>query len=107
MADRVTPALRLEEAKRDLEAKLDDAFRAYERRADGDIEVALEVDELNSADGPTAGDDELRIHLRNLLDAFHAQEIIKQTGVHVSRVTAIDSDADGTIALDVKYEYPA
>ena len=107
MADREIPALRLEESKRDLEAKLEDAFRAYERRTDGDIEVALDTDDLRSDDEAADGDDELRVHIRNLLDAFHAQEIIKQTGVHVSRVTAIDSDADGTIALDVKYEYPA
>ena len=104
MADEQPAALRLEQAKQDFEKKLRDALRAYEHRTEGDIEVDLDLDD--PTDGPKSGDVELRNAVRNLADAFHAQGVVYETGVTATHMTAIDSDADGTIAVNVKYEYP-
>jgi glycine/D-amino acid oxidase-like deaminating enzyme len=104
MADEQPAALRLERAKQDFEEKLHDTLRSYERRTDGGVEIDLDLDD--PTDGPKGGDLELRTAVRNLAEAFHAQGVVYETGVTATHLTAIDSDADGTIAINVKYEYP-
>ena len=99
-------ALRLQEAKENLEAQIRDAVRDYEHRSTGPVEFKFTLN-ADEAQRNESGDDELRILVRNLIEAFHAHEVVRETGVQVRNVTALDSDRDGTVAVNVKYDYRA
>lgn len=97
-------AIKLEQAKQDLESQLEQAIRAFEQRTEGPVAVNMDLDD--DAGENEQIDAELRSHIRNLVDAFHARDVVQQTGVRAHHITAFDSDADGTVAVNVKYEYP-
>ena len=97
-------AIKLEQAKQDLESQLEQAIRAFEQRTEGPVAVNMDLDD--DAGENEQVDAELRAHVRNLVDAFHSRDVVQQTGVRAHHITAFDSDADGTVAVNVKYEYP-
>lgn len=103
-SDDMTLALRLQEARESLEEQIRTAVRAYEVRTTGPVEFTMSLTN-GEAQGNESGDDELRGTVRNLVEAFLAQEVVRETGVQIRRVTALDSDRDGKVAVNVKYDY--
>lgn len=104
--ERVTPALEIEKAKEALETEIAEAVAAYERDDDEKeaLEVSINFDEDRSADPEP--DAALREKIRAAVTSFHERPIITTSNVRVQRLTAIDSDADGEVAVSVDYDYP-
>ncbi len=96
-------AFQIEEAKRSLEASIEQAVGRYEPGHGGAFSIDLDLKSTREDDEHA----ELRRDIRLLADAFHAHGAVRQAGVRASRVTAIDSDGDGEVAVKVKYDYPA
>ncbi len=108
MQEKETPALQIESARKDLESQIRQVLRDYERNVQGPLEIDLTVENRASPDDAETSEQEraLRNRIYDLVDAFHQRDIIRQTGVRIYKITAIDSDGDGVAALNVKYEYP-
>ena len=109
MAGKEATALKLQEAREDLERQLQTAIRRYDEKTKDPMAFVLN---LEGGVGPSDDDvpeaeRELRGTVRSLVDAFHRKPIVQETGVRVYQVEAMDSDKDGVFALDVKYEYSA
>ncbi len=104
MPDKEATALRLEEARRQLEDQLRQAFRSHDGPGKGSVQFDINLEEAETSDD---GNGSLGRLVRSLVDAFHQSDIARQTGVRVYKVTAIDSNADGESAVNVKYEYAA
>lgn len=96
-------AIALENAKQEFEADLEQAIRAYEEEHEGAMELDVTFDD--DAQESNQGDEELIQTVRRHVDAFHHRRAVQESGMYIYRVTAIDSDADGQAALNVKYEY--
>ncbi len=94
----------LKQAQEHFETRLQQAVDAYEHWTGGPLEIDLSL--VEGEDLPI-GDEVLRDKVRSLVDAFHREPIVRETGVRVHKVTAFDSDADGTAAVRVVYDYPA
>ena len=97
-------AIALEKAKQEFEERLTQEIRLYERQHEGELELDVTFEE--DAGASNRGTPELIQTVRQHVDAFHHRQPVQTSGVYIYRVTAIDSDADGQIALNVKYEYP-
>lgn len=98
-----SPAPAIEEHKKDLERQIDSALRAYEREHAGPL--ATEISFADDAPGGTAPE-ELKSRIWTSVDAFHRHAAVASAGIRVKKVTAMDSDADGTIAIKIEYDYP-
>jgi hypothetical protein len=107
MPDKDVPARKLQEAQRNLEAQLSSTIREYDGQLGDSMAFSLNLEEnLGPQDDEVSPEERsLRRSVRRLVEAFHTQPIVMETGVRVYQVTAMDSDADGRFALDVKYEY--
>ena len=93
----------LTKAQQHLEERLQHAVDAYEHWTGGPLEMDQS---FIQGEGSVIGDDVLRDKVRSIVDAFHKEPIVQETGVRVHKVTAFDSDADGVAAVRVAYDYP-
>ncbi|MDX1545721.1 MAG: hypothetical protein R3247_01965 [Rhodothermales bacterium] len=96
----------LQQARESLQSSIEQAVHAYEQQIDGPLELRLDM--TNGAVAPenaTAGERELYGAVRSLVEQFLQNPAVQQSGMRVRHVTAIDSDADGTAAVNVKYAY--
>ena len=86
---------------------LQHALGTYERETGEELDLRLDLTRPPSLP-PEAPEAERRLHstLRMLVDQFHNHPAVAQSGIKVLSLTAMDSDADGRVALNVKYEYP-
>ena len=103
--DKETLAFALQSAKETLEAQIEQVVRQYQDRH-GKKPLELEVDLISGHEivDPDAAK-ELVGQIHQMVDGFLAHSAVKQSGVKVHQVTAIDSDGDGRPAVNVKYEY--
>lgn len=105
--DKDASAHSLERAKHDLEAQIERAVADYEHaHGDEPLEVSLNFEEEDLPEGADneAGAD-LMEKIAGLVDDFHNSPSVSGQGVRVVRLTAIDSDADGEVAVRVHYDY--
>ncbi len=93
----------IESHKQDLERQIEMLVRDYERNHEGPVELDLT---MNEGEGSAAAPEDLRDRVRHLVEEFQHNPVISQHGVRVHKVTAIDSDGDGSIALKVSYDHP-
>lgn len=93
----------LDDARQELEDKIQEIVREYEDETTGPLELDLSLVE---GEGSGPGDEELRERIRSAVDAFHGKPLIEQSDIRVHKVTAMDSDEDGRIAVRVQYDYP-
>ena len=93
----------IESQKLELERRIETLLRDYERDHEGPLELDLTMNEREGSAGAPA---DLRVQVRQLVEDFQRQPVISQNGVRVHKVTAIDSDGDGSIALRVSYDHP-
>lgn len=101
--DKDRDARALEQYKAEFENQLENVVREFE----GDHRGPLEMD-LSFIEGEGSGPapEELKPRVRTIVEAFHKKPLISRSGVRVHKVTAIDSDEDGQIAVRVMYDYP-
>lgn len=103
--EKTSPALALEDAKRDLKTRLARTVGDFERGGEGaPLEIRVVIGGEAAVEAPATKElaDDLRAHV----EAFHQSAAAQKTGVRVQQLTAIDSDADGEVAVNVEYEYP-
>ena len=107
MADKETLARSLQEAREHLESALETAFRTYEQDNDDPLDLRVDVSAPSTLPDDTS-ERERTMHgtIRTLVDQFHHHPAVAESGLRVRSVTAMDSDADGTVAVNVSYEYP-
>lgn len=105
--DKDAPAHALERAKRDLEAQIERAVADYEHaQGDEPLEVSLNFEEEDLPEGEdNEASPDLMNQIAGLVDDFHNAPAVSGKGVRVQRLTAIDSDADGEVAVRVHYDY--
>ncbi len=101
------PAVELQEARERLEAHLREALSGHVLQEDLAFDLNLEDNTVTGEADLSEKQRALRRIVRTCVEAFHTADIVRQTGVRVYKVTAIDSDSDGRVAVNVKYEYPA
>lgn len=85
-----------------LEQQIETAVREFESGHTGPVELDVSFVE---GEGSAPSDDGLRKRIETIVDAFHRKPLVTQTGIKVHKITAIDSDADGEIAVNVMYDY--
>lgn len=98
-------AHRLQEAQEELESKIEDAVSERQRTSDTPLELNVGIEDNPEVTGADTGDPELQRRVEELVAAFHQQAAVESSGVHVQKVTVIDADADGRVAVDVEYAY--
>ncbi|HEX7071128.1 MAG TPA: hypothetical protein VF190_09995 [Rhodothermales bacterium] len=96
-------AMSIEEQKAELERQISTLVQEYERKHEGPVELDLSMTE---GEGSGGAPEDLQAQVRMLVEAFQQQPVISRSGVRVHKVTAIDSDGDGSIALSVSYDHP-
>ena len=94
--------LKLERLQRELTARIEAAAREHEAQADGPLDLDMN---FGSETGASIGDAALRRSVEQLVRDFHEHPAVVQAGVRVHKVTALDSDADGEVAVKVQYDY--
>lgn len=85
-----------------LEQQVQTAVREFESQHSGPVELDVSFVE---GEGSVPSDDGLRKRVETIVDAFHRKPLVSRTGIKVHKITAIDSDADGTIAVNIMYDY--
>ena len=106
MPDKAALAHALQDARQSLESNIEQAVHAYEAQIDGPLDLRID---LRRSQGPpeNASDAERELHgaIRSLVEQFQQTPAVKQARLRVRSVTALDSDADGTAAVNVNYAY--
>lgn len=93
----------LSQEKEDLERQIESLAREYEREHPGPLELDLTIGKENGGAGE---EDSLRTRVSALIESFHRRPVVADSGVRVQKITAIDSDGDGSVAVRVTYDYP-
>ena len=96
-------AFALEHHKRDLERNIEVLIQEYEADHSGPVELDLSFVE---GEGSGPAPEELKPRVQSIVEAFHRKSLIDKGGIRVHKVTAIDSDGDGSVAVRVQYDYP-
>ncbi len=97
--------LALEQSQHRLEA---DLKAAIARHADGKPhELDLSFGERGTPEVGALSDlhDGVEIEVYRLIDAFHEDPVVQDSGMRVAHLTAIDSDGDGEASLRLRYRY--
>jgi hypothetical protein len=104
MADKEERAIKLGAARESLESRLREVFQSY---GSGTFQFELNVDERRSRmlEGDDSLDETLRNQIMSQIESFEQNPDVSESGMRVYKVTAIDSDGDGQVAMKVQYEY--
>ena len=96
-------AERLRQARENLQTNIEQAVRAFED--ENHEPIALRLDFTSQSPAAEAPDDQrpLAETIDALVRQFQQSPDVQQAGTRVVGVTPIDSDADGTAAVNVKY----
>lgn len=92
----------LQQYQKDLESNIERIVRAYEIDHKGPLELDISFFE---GEGGAEIDEALRSRIESMVDAFHRKPAVRQSGVAVHKVTAMDSDEDGRIVIQIQYDY--
>lgn len=101
-AEKGQEARALQQYREELESNIVRVLREYEMEHDGPVELDLSFFE---GEGGAEVDEKLKSRIQSMVDAFHRKPLVQRSQVKVHKVTAMDSDADGTIAVRVHYDY--
>lgn len=100
--DRDANPYALQHLQEQLEQQIETAVREFETHHSGPVELDVSFVE---GEGSVPSDDDLRKRVQTIVEAFHRKPLVLQSGIKVHKITAIDSDEDGTIAVNVMYDY--
>lgn len=95
-------AYALRHLQEQLEKQIETAVQEFETNHSGPVELDVSFVE---GEGSVPSDDNLRKRVETIVEAFHRKPVVTQAGVRVHKITAIDSDEDGQIAVNVMYDY--
>lgn len=100
-------ARKLEAAKHDLEASIEKLIEEHLSRSGERATLDLSFDEgVDTVVEDTEHDPSVVEGTKALVASFHDQPEVRQSGVRVKHVTAIDADGDGDAAVNVRFVYP-
>lgn len=103
-SDKETAAIAIQRYREELEDNIRQALREYEMEHEGPVEIDLSFFE---GEGGAEVDEKLKMRIQNMVDAFQRKPAVQRSQVRVHKVTAMDSDADGQVAVRVHYDYAA
>ena len=95
--------LKLEQLQRELADRIESAVRDYEASSETEAPVELDIN-FEGPDGEDAH--ELQQTITGLVNDFYNQPEVADANLRVHKVTVIDSDTDGDVAVNVQYTYP-
>lgn len=106
MADMEDIALKLDEARRNLKDAIENAVRRHETGGEP-IEISL-----NFVEKPDSGTREamekhgqLYQEIVDLVESFRLRPEVQESGMSIYKLQAVDSDGDGSVAVNIQYEY--
>lgn len=106
MAEKGDIARKLEEAKRMLNNALENAVRRHENQG-----KPIELD-MNFVEEPDSGSRRVKEEfpglyeeITRLIDDFMQRPEVQESGMTIYKLHAADSDGDGSVAVNVQYEY--
>jgi ketosteroid isomerase-like protein len=100
-------ARKLEAAKQDLQAAIESLVEEHLSAKGARASLDLSFDEgIDTIVEDTEHNAAVVEGTKALVDSFHDQPEVRQSGVRVRHVTAIDADGDGDAAINVRFEYP-
>jgi hypothetical protein len=104
MDEKEARALKLNEARQNFEKRLRDVFSNH---GSDSFQFEMNVDEKRGGVTEGAADraEELRGQVLSQVEAFESSPDVSGSGMRVFKITAIDSDGDGEVAVKVQYEY--
>lgn len=101
-ADKEGKPYALAHLQEQLENQIKTAVREFETHHSGPVELDVS---FVAGEGSVPSDDNLRKRVEAIVDAFHRKPLVSESGVKVHKITAIDSDEDGQIAVRINYDY--
>ncbi len=100
-------ALKLESAKTDLENSIERLIEEHLSKSGKRATLDLSFDEgVDTVVEDTEHDASVVEGTKALVASFHDQPEVRQSGIRVKHVTAIDSDGDGDAVVNVRFVYP-
>ncbi|MFW5973493.1 MAG: hypothetical protein ACOCTG_05815 [Bacteroidota bacterium] len=106
MAKKEDIALRLDQARRDLEQGVVNAVR---RHAPEGEPISIDINLVEKPDSGAREAEEkyggLVGEITALVDSFMNRPEVRESGASIYKVQAMDADGDGTVAVNVQYEY--
>lgn len=106
MAEKEDIALKLDDARHELHDQIEKAVRRYENRGEP-IEIDLNIAETPDSGAERAKEEhpELYTDITRLIDDFMQRPEVRESGMTIFKVQAVDSDGDGSVAVNVQFEY--
>lgn len=98
-------ARELQDLKQNLERDIENAVATYEGPGTEPVELNLTFDGAPTGSNRSDDEGEPAATVRGLVDGFHRREAVRESGVRVLKVTAVDSDHDGTVAVHVQFDH--
>lgn len=100
-------AHKLEAAKRDLSNSIERLIEEHLSKSGKRATLDLSFDEgVDTVVEDTEHNATVVESAKALVESFHDQPEVRQSGVRVKHVTAIDSDGDGDAVVRVRFVYP-
>lgn len=93
----------IQDHKNSFERQIETMLREFEASHEGPL--AVEMTFAEDQPGGTAPEG-IKSRIETAVETFHRLPAIDRSGIRVQKLTAMDSDADGTIAVEVEYDYP-
>ena len=97
-----TLALEIQQAKQQFESQLATLFNTHVDEAAEPIEIDLTQED---EDYKHRFDASFLAEVDMLAEAFHQRAPVRRANVHVHKITAVDSDGDGQLAVNVMYDH--
>lgn len=106
MADKDGIAQQLETARRALYVQVENVVRDHAKN-DEPIRIALSLVDTPDAGSERAQAEHPKLYdeLMELIGDFMEQQVVKDAGLSITGVEAVDSDGDGSVAVNIGFQY--
>ena len=95
----------LDAARQDLHAKIEAALERFATGAPVELDLSFAEPGIPDVGALSDAPDTLEREVRRLVDEFHTHEAVRDAGLQVRHVTALDSDGDGQGSVSVRFVY--
>ncbi len=106
MANKEDIALKLDTARRELHEQIENAVRRY---ANGGESIAIDLGLVETPDSGSerAQEEHPRLYgeIISLIENFMLRPEVQESGMTIYKVQAVDSDGDGSVAVNIQFEY--
>lgn len=106
MPEKEDIARKLETARRELHDAIENAVRRSEQQ-NQPIDINLNLVEQPDSGSERAQNEHPQLYreIMELVDQFMQRPEVQESGMTIYKVQAVDSDGDGSIAVNVQFEY--